>query len=207
MATGNLITGNISRPSEYAEGSLMPWKTTGIPLIEDYRVVMAKRAVFQGLASMALPALTIHSVVKYSGRMMRNYKSTLLRTWAPIGVRPLSPNQEIKKHTNASRLVSPSSLFCPTSSTNPSTKSSNTVSAPPSAHSSARTPSSLSLLTTKETRLLSRISWTPRTPTLFLYPLRLTPCRGRSIARRESGRRSSGDRNVRRRGRLGLWLC
>ncbi|BCR87133.1 mitochondrial fission process 1 family protein [Aspergillus chevalieri] len=86
MATGDLTTGNNSRPSEYADGNLMPWKTTGIPLIEDYRVVMAKRAVFQGLASMALPAFTIHSVVKYSGRMMKNYKSTLLRTWAPIGI-------------------------------------------------------------------------------------------------------------------------
>lgn len=92
MATGDLsLGGSLStRPSEYAGGNLTPWKTTEIPLNEDYRVVMAKRAVFQGLASMALPAFTIHSVVKYSGRMMKNYKSALLRTWAPIGVCPTS---------------------------------------------------------------------------------------------------------------------
>lgn len=82
MATGNLgLT-----PSEYAGGSLMPWGTMEIPLIEDYRTVMAKRAVFQGFASMGLPALTIHSVVKHSGRFMKSTKSVFLRTWTPIGV-------------------------------------------------------------------------------------------------------------------------
>ena len=99
MATGNINISSNSlghqsqsqslsqRPSEYAGGSLMPWNTEGIPLIEDYRVVMAKRAIFQGLASMALPAFTIHSVVKYSGRMLRDSKRVFLRTWAPVGVR------------------------------------------------------------------------------------------------------------------------
>ena len=68
----------------------MPWTNEGIPLIEDYRMVMAKRAVFQSLASMALPAFTIHSVVKYSGRMLKDSKRVFFRTWAPVGVCPLT---------------------------------------------------------------------------------------------------------------------
>ena len=61
-------------------------RASTIPLIEDYRLVMAKRATFQSIASMGLPAFTIHSVVKYSGRILKNSKITFLRTWAPIGV-------------------------------------------------------------------------------------------------------------------------
>lgn len=33
-----------------------------VPFLEDYRTVMVQRAIFQSLASMALPAFTIHSV-------------------------------------------------------------------------------------------------------------------------------------------------
>lgn len=54
--------------------------------VEDYRTIMAERAVFQSLASMALPAFTIHSVVKYSGRAMKGLQSVFLRTWGPVGV-------------------------------------------------------------------------------------------------------------------------
>ncbi|OJD25165.1 hypothetical protein ACJ73_03468 [Blastomyces percursus] len=68
------------------EDTLMPWQTTKIPLVEDYRAVMAERVVFQALASMGLPALTIHSVVKYSGRAFRGAKTTMVRTWLPIGL-------------------------------------------------------------------------------------------------------------------------
>lgn len=57
-----------------------------IPAIEDYRAVMAQRAVFQAVASMGLPAFTIHSLVKYSGRAMKDMKNKTLRTWGPIGV-------------------------------------------------------------------------------------------------------------------------
>lgn len=58
----------------------------GVPAIEDYRTVMAQRAIFQGLASMGLPAFTIHSIVRYSGRAMKNVKNVKLRTWGPIGL-------------------------------------------------------------------------------------------------------------------------
>jgi len=52
----------------------------------DYREIMAQRAVFQGVASMGLPALTIHSVVRYSGRAMSGMRNVRVRTWAPIGL-------------------------------------------------------------------------------------------------------------------------
>ncbi|KAB8069956.1 mitochondrial 18 KDa protein-domain-containing protein [Aspergillus leporis] len=83
MATGNI--GGPLRPGESLD-TLEPWPTTRIPLIEDYRMVMAKRAVFQSIASMGLPALTIHSMVKYSGRALKNSKSVFFRTWTPIGL-------------------------------------------------------------------------------------------------------------------------
>jgi len=56
-----------------------------VPL-EDYRTVMAQRAIFQGLASMGLPAFTIHSIVKYSGRALKDTKNLKLRSYGPIGV-------------------------------------------------------------------------------------------------------------------------
>lgn len=66
------------------EGALVvPGKVT--PL-EDYRTVMVQRAIFQGLASMGLPAFTIHSIVRYSGRALKDVKNVKLRTWGPIGL-------------------------------------------------------------------------------------------------------------------------
>ncbi|KIL92693.1 hypothetical protein FAVG1_03873 [Fusarium avenaceum] len=74
-------------------------KVTGLPATEtralqpgtvapldDYRTVMVQRAIFQSLASMGLPAFTIHSVVRYSGRAMKDMKNKAIRTWAPIGL-------------------------------------------------------------------------------------------------------------------------
>ncbi|THV64264.1 hypothetical protein D6D02_06949 [Aureobasidium pullulans] len=57
-----------------------------VPLIEDYRTVMAQRAIFQGVASMGLPAFTIHSIVKYAGKALKNNSNVKLRTWGPIGL-------------------------------------------------------------------------------------------------------------------------
>lgn len=97
MATGNVAgplndspssSGSSRLSGQEAGGgdTLTPWPTARVPLIEDYRVVMAQRALFQGLASMGLPALTIHTVVRYSGRALKGAKSTFMRTWAPIGL-------------------------------------------------------------------------------------------------------------------------
>ncbi|KAK9859921.1 hypothetical protein MYU51_010015 [Penicillium brevicompactum] len=80
MATGNMKIGN-------QESKDTPhWPTPEIPLAEDYRMVMAKRAVFQSIASMGLPAFTIHSVVRYSGKMVKGVKTSFIRTWTPIGL-------------------------------------------------------------------------------------------------------------------------
>ena len=57
-----------------------------VPPLEDYRTVMVQRAIFQGLASMGLPAFTIHSIVQYSGRALKDVKNVKLRTWGPIGL-------------------------------------------------------------------------------------------------------------------------
>lgn len=59
---------------------------TKIPFLEDYRTLMVQRFIFQAVASMALPAFTIHSVVRYSGRAMKNVKNARLRTWGPVGL-------------------------------------------------------------------------------------------------------------------------
>lgn len=58
-----------------------------VPAIEDWRAVAAQRAVFQSVASMGLPAFTIHSIVRYSGEYAKkNIKNARLRTWGPIGL-------------------------------------------------------------------------------------------------------------------------
>lgn len=64
-------------------GQLGPGK---VPALEDWRSVMVERAAFQGIASMGLPAFTIHSIVRYSGRALKDAKNKTIRTWGPIGV-------------------------------------------------------------------------------------------------------------------------
>ncbi|KAK9710217.1 hypothetical protein K7432_008567 [Basidiobolus ranarum] len=44
---------------------------------------IVKRSVFQSLASMALPAFTIHSVVRYASKMAKNIKNQKVRVWTP----------------------------------------------------------------------------------------------------------------------------
>jgi fission process protein 1 len=61
-------------------------KAVHVPAINDWKAVMAQRAVFQALASMILPAFTIHSIVRYSGQAFKNVKSPKIRTWGPVGV-------------------------------------------------------------------------------------------------------------------------
>lgn len=54
--------------------------------LEDWRTVMVQRGIFQSLASMGLPAFTIHSVVRYSTTAVKNVKNKQLRTYGPIGL-------------------------------------------------------------------------------------------------------------------------
>lgn len=54
--------------------------------LDDYRTVMVQRGIFQSVASMGLPAFTIHSIVRYSGRALKDVKNVRIRTWGPIGL-------------------------------------------------------------------------------------------------------------------------
>ena len=74
---GSGVTGP-SAGERKPEGRVVP--------IEDYRAVMVQRAVFQSIASMGLPAFTIHSIVRYSGKAFSKAKNTRIRTWGPIGL-------------------------------------------------------------------------------------------------------------------------
>lgn len=67
-------------------GSAAPVGPGTVPPLEDWRTVVLQRGIFQSIASMGLPAFTIHTVVRYSGRAMKNVKNAALRTWAPIGL-------------------------------------------------------------------------------------------------------------------------
>ncbi|KAF8076098.1 mitochondrial 18 KDa protein-domain-containing protein [Lyophyllum atratum] len=52
---------------------------------EPTRIALAavQRATFQSIASMALPALTIHTAVAQAKKAFRNTKNVRLRTWGP----------------------------------------------------------------------------------------------------------------------------
>ncbi|KAI9844825.1 MAG: hypothetical protein M1837_005243 [Sclerophora amabilis] len=54
--------------------------------LDDYRTVMIQRGVFQSIASMGLPAFTIHSIVRYSGRALKDAKNKTIRSYGPIGL-------------------------------------------------------------------------------------------------------------------------
>ncbi|KAK4544059.1 hypothetical protein LTR36_004557 [Oleoguttula mirabilis] len=60
--------------------------TNRVAPIDHWGTVMAQRALFQGLASMGLPAFTIHSIVRYSSKAMKQVKNQRIRTWGPIGL-------------------------------------------------------------------------------------------------------------------------
>ncbi|KAG9237408.1 mitochondrial 18 KDa protein-domain-containing protein [Amylocarpus encephaloides] len=65
------------------ETALVPGR---VPPLNDWRTVMAQRGIFQSLASMGLPAFTIHSIVRYSGRALKRSKNVKIRTYGPIGL-------------------------------------------------------------------------------------------------------------------------
>ncbi|KFY99598.1 hypothetical protein V498_00665 [Pseudogymnoascus sp. VKM F-4517 (FW-2822)] len=71
--------------SHYADATQVVKPGVVSPL-EDYRTVVVQRALFQGVASMGLPMLTIHSIVRYAGRAMKDVKNPRLRMWGPVGL-------------------------------------------------------------------------------------------------------------------------
>ncbi|KAE9371477.1 hypothetical protein N431DRAFT_341852 [Stipitochalara longipes BDJ] len=74
---------DIKTVAQDAGVELVPQK---VAPINDYRTVMAQRFIFQAIASMGLPAFTIHSIVRYSGRALKNAKNVRIRTYGPIGL-------------------------------------------------------------------------------------------------------------------------
>ncbi|GAB1738175.1 hypothetical protein NU219Hw_g2705t1 [Hortaea werneckii] len=76
--TTTTVGGGSTAKADGVEGKVAP--------IDHWGTVMAQRALFQGLASMGLPAFTIHSIVRYSGRYLQNAKNARIRTWGPIGL-------------------------------------------------------------------------------------------------------------------------
>lgn len=76
---------------------LRPWDTAPAPNPEailiakehglDWKEAGLKRGLFQSIASMGLPAFTIHSSVKYASNYAeKNIKNVKLKTWGPVGV-------------------------------------------------------------------------------------------------------------------------
>ncbi|KAF9325077.1 hypothetical protein BG006_011419 [Podila minutissima] len=49
-------------------------------------MTVAKRGIFQGLASLVMPAITIHTVVHQSGKLFKNLASVTLRRWGPTAI-------------------------------------------------------------------------------------------------------------------------
>ncbi|ORX63133.1 hypothetical protein DM01DRAFT_1278165 [Hesseltinella vesiculosa] len=58
-------------------------------------VTVVKRGVFQSIASMLLPALTVHTTVKYTSKAFKDVKNVKIRTWGPtmlgLAVIPVLP--------------------------------------------------------------------------------------------------------------------
>lgn len=52
----------------------------------DWKIAAVKRGLFQTIASMGLPAFTIHSAVRYSSVLFKNTKIKSLKTYGPVGI-------------------------------------------------------------------------------------------------------------------------
>ncbi|KAL0255521.1 hypothetical protein I308_100325 [Cryptococcus tetragattii IND107] len=81
----------------YKSSQLGPSPIESANMSERTRLAMVavKRSVFQAVASMALPAFTIHTAVKYAGRAFAKSQNATLRRWGPtavgIGIVPALP--------------------------------------------------------------------------------------------------------------------
>ncbi|GMG28808.1 unnamed protein product [Ambrosiozyma monospora] len=84
----------LRQEGRYAPG-LKPWdskKPEADPALAasytgmDWRVLGVKRALFQSIASMGLPAFTIHSAVRYSSVFFKRSSNQLLKSYGPVAV-------------------------------------------------------------------------------------------------------------------------
>ncbi|KAF9993141.1 hypothetical protein BGZ65_011393 [Modicella reniformis] len=49
-------------------------------------ITVVKRGIFQGLASLIMPAITIHTVVHQSARLFKNSANVTLKRWGPTAI-------------------------------------------------------------------------------------------------------------------------
>lgn len=85
--TPDLKPWNFPYPPENPVAAQVYRDTSGGHLVDtDWRLVGLKRGIFQSIASMGLPAFTIHSAVRYSSLLFKNTSIKLLRTYGPVGV-------------------------------------------------------------------------------------------------------------------------
>ncbi|KAF9395838.1 hypothetical protein CPC16_006532 [Podila verticillata] len=49
-------------------------------------MTVLKRGIFQGLASLLMPAITIHTVVHQSGKLFKNSANATLKRWGPTAI-------------------------------------------------------------------------------------------------------------------------
>lgn len=83
----------LRQEGKYRPG-LKPWDPTPLanPAAQiqyndlDWKVLGVKRALFQSIASMGLPAFTIHSTVRYSSILFKNSRNKNLKTYGPVGL-------------------------------------------------------------------------------------------------------------------------
>ncbi|RCK62958.1 Mitochondrial fission process protein 1 [Candida viswanathii] len=70
-------------PNEFAADTFL---TTHSIVDTDWKLVALKRGIFQSVASMGLPAFTIHSAVRYSSYLFKNSSIHALKTYGPVAV-------------------------------------------------------------------------------------------------------------------------
>lgn len=69
------------------KGDIAAAKLAELNDLPDWRLAALERGLFQSIASMGLPAFTIHSTVKYATKYAeKNIKNVFLKTWGPIGL-------------------------------------------------------------------------------------------------------------------------
>ncbi|ABN64991.2 predicted protein [Scheffersomyces stipitis CBS 6054] len=76
-----------TQPTKVDEKAKSEFLSTHTSLSEsDWRLAAVKRGIFQSIASMGLPAFTIHSAVRYSSILFKNTSISALRTYGPVAI-------------------------------------------------------------------------------------------------------------------------
>lgn len=71
------------RELDSGKDSVVKWNPLEASETTHVGLVVARRAVFQGIASMALPAFTIHSIVRYSAPLFAKAANPRIRASGP----------------------------------------------------------------------------------------------------------------------------